>query len=67
MKQCIVYKDNKSVLELIKANRSFSRRTRFFSKQFVDDGAWKVKYCSTESIVADVLDGKSNTQRITVM
>ena len=61
MKQCVIYEDNKAVLELIKTDRPHSMRTRhlsvklFFTKQYIDDGILKVQYCNTEDIVADML------------
>lgn len=61
MRHCVIYEDNKAVLELIKTEGPFSMRTRhlsvklFFTKQFVDDGTLKVKYCNTDDMIADVL------------
>ena len=57
----VVYEDNKAVLEMVKSDGPFSLRTRhmgiklFFTKQYVDNGDIVIKYCPTDSMLADMM------------
>ena len=53
--------DNMSAIKLAEKGKSTSDRTRhvkiryFFVNQFLENGEMKIKYCPTESMVADIL------------
>ena len=53
--------DNMSTIKLAEKGKSTSDRTRhvkiryFFVNQFLENGEMKIKYCPTESMVADIL------------
>ena len=53
--------DNMSTIKLSEKGRATSDRTRhvkigyFFANQFLENGEMKIKYCPTESMVADIL------------
>jgi len=57
----VVYEDNTCVIDLIKAGRSTSQRTRhinaryFFSKQYFDEGIARIEHVDTAKQVADIL------------
>ena len=55
-----VHEDNTAVLETIKVDGPYSLRKRhkrrlFYSNHFVDNGDIVVRYCTTESMIADML------------
>jgi len=60
--ECVkVYQDNKSVITMINAGKSNSKRTKhikihyFFTKDYMDKGEIDVIYCPTELMIADIM------------
>ena len=56
-----LYEDNQSTMKLAQVGRSTSDRTRhiniryYFVKQYLENGALKIQYCPTLSMIADIL------------
>ena len=61
VKEIIVYQDNQSVIKMVNNGKAMSDHTRhieiskFFVKQYVDDGKIRLEYKPTEEMVADAL------------